>query len=60
MERKTLKEILSHVKRLGFKPKTIIDVGVAYGTPGLYGVFDDVKYLLVDPLREYETVMQDI
>lgn len=60
MERKTLKEVLFHIKGLGFKPSTIIDVGVAYGTPGLYGVFDDVKYLLVDPLGEYETVMQDI
>lgn len=60
MERKTLKEVLSHVKKIGFKPKIIIDVGVAYGTPSLYGVFDDVKYLLVDPLREYENVMMDI
>jgi len=60
MERKTLKEVLSHIKGIGFKPKTIIDVGVAYGTPGLYDVFDDVQYLLVDPLREYEHVMKDI
>ena len=60
MERKNLKEVLLHVKQLGFKPKTIIDVGVAYGTPGLYGVFEDVNYLLVDPLVEYEDVMKNI
>lgn len=60
MERKNLQEVLSHVKGLGFEPKTIIDVGVAYGTPGLYGVFEDVQYLLVDPLIEYEGVMRKI
>ena len=60
MGRNELSEVLAHVKQLGFQPHTIIDVGIAYGTPGLYGAFDDVKYLLVEPLAEYEHVLQDI
>ena len=54
MVRKDLNEVMNHIKKIGFRPKTIIDVGVAYGTPGLYGKFDNVDYLLIEPLIEYE------
>src|SRR3954454_18339997 len=46
-------ELLAHVKRLGFQPATVIDVGVAYGTPELYDAFPGARFLLVDPLEEY-------
>lgn len=58
VRRQTMAEVLNHLKSVGFRPATMIDVGVAYGTPGFYGVFEDVRYLLVDPLEEYVPVMK--
>lgn len=34
-------------------PKTIIDVGVGYGTPELYDAFPEARLILVEPLEEY-------
>jgi FkbM family methyltransferase len=51
--RRTAEEALAHVKHQGFEPATVIDVGVAYGTPELYDAFPDARFLLVDPLEEY-------
>jgi FkbM family methyltransferase len=41
-------------------PRTVIDVGVAYGTPGLYRAFESATLLLVEPLVEYEPSLRDI
>lgn len=43
---------LERMKAAGLEPRTVIDVGFATGTPGLYGVFDDVRYVMVEPLKE--------
>jgi FkbM family methyltransferase len=43
----------AYIRRLGFRPRTIIDVGVAYGTPELYAAFPDAQLILVEPLSEY-------
>jgi FkbM family methyltransferase len=51
---------LLRVKRLGLKPRTVFDVGVATGTKGYYGVFDDVRYVLIEPLEESAPFMQQI
>jgi FkbM family methyltransferase len=58
--RRTPEAVLDHVKRLGFEPATVIDVGVAYGTPELYQAFPDARYLMVDPLEEYAPVIDAI
>jgi len=47
-------DALRHLRRVGCQPKTIIDVGVAYGTPELYSVFPQPTYLLVEPVAEFE------
>ncbi len=60
VSRKNMQDVLVHFKNLNFHPNTIIDVGVAYGTDGLYGQFDDVRYLLIEPLIEYESVCKKI
>lgn len=60
MKRKTLGDVVDHAVKVGFRPKTIIDVGVAYGTPGLYGKVEGAEYLLVEPLREYEETCRKI
>src|SRR3954454_4728271 len=58
--RRTPEAVLAHVKRLGFAPATVIDVGVAYGTPELYNAFPDARFLLVDPLEEYAPAIDQI
>lgn len=58
--RRTPEAVLEHVKRLGFQPATVIDVGVAYGTPELYDAFPDARFLLVDPLDEYAEAIGQI
>src|SRR3954469_5787986 len=58
--RRTPEAVLAHVKRLGFSPATVIDVGVAYGTPELYDAFPEARFLLVDPLEEYAPAIDQI
>lgn len=58
--RNSMGAVLDHLKLLGFQPGTIIDVGIAYGTEGLYGKFTDVQYLLIEPLAEYEQTCQEL
>lgn len=59
-KRTTLNDVLTHVSRLGFRPQTVIDVGVAYGTFDLYEKFPDASLLLIEPLEEFEGVLKDI
>lgn len=40
------------LKRRGFQPRTVFDVGVAFGTFDLYREFPDAFYYLVDPTHE--------
>ena len=56
----TLRGSLERLRDNGFAPATIIDVGVATGTTGLYKVFPGVNYLLIDPLEESEPFMKSI
>jgi FkbM family methyltransferase len=58
--RRTPEAVLDHVKTLGFEPATVIDVGVAYGTPELYDAFPAARFLLVDPLEEYAPAIDEI
>jgi FkbM family methyltransferase len=58
--RTTLKESYSLLHTLGFQPNTVIDVGVAKGTPELYSTFPDTYFLLVEPLKEFESDLKCI
>jgi FkbM family methyltransferase len=40
------------LERYGFRPKTVFDIGVAYGTYELYRAFPDAYYHLIDPTPE--------
>jgi len=53
------RNILRNAKAIGFRPGAIVDVGFAYGTEGLDEVFEDVRYLLIDPVAEIEPVMAE-
>ncbi|QEC47788.1 FkbM family methyltransferase [Baekduia soli] len=58
--RRTLPEVLAHLRGLGVAPATIVDVGVARGTPELYDAFPGVPLLLVEPLVEHEHDLRTI
>jgi FkbM family methyltransferase len=40
------------LEHYGFRPNTVFDIGVAYGTYELYRAFPDAYYHLIDPTRE--------
>jgi FkbM family methyltransferase len=44
--------LVSRLRQASLVPRTVIDIGVAYGTPWLYRAFPDAKFHLVDPTRE--------
>ncbi len=50
----------SLIKRRGFAPNTVFDIGVAYGTHELYRAFPHAFYYLIDPTRESLPYMQKI
>ena len=54
------REALERVRAIGLAPKTVFDVGVATGTPGLYGIFPDVRYVMVEPLLESAPFMAQL
>jgi FkbM family methyltransferase len=56
--RRTLAEVLEHMRAQSVAPATVIDVGVASGTPELYAAFPDARLLLVEPLREYAPALE--
>src|SRR5712671_6297491 len=58
--RNSIGEHCALLVRLGFKPGTIIDVGAADGTPGLYDCFPGADLLLIDPLEEHVPALQQI
>jgi len=49
-----------NLRKRGFAPATLIDVGVARGTPSLYEAFPDAYLVLVEPLEEFEPDLQQL
>lgn len=52
------KETGKYIRSLGFDVRTVIDVGVAGGTAHLYEAFPDAKFVLIEPIAEYETKLR--
>ena len=42
------------------QPRTVIDIGVGYGTFPLYEAYPAAKFILVEPLKEYEEHINNI
>lgn len=42
------------------RPRTVFDVGVGRGTHPLYEAFPEARFILVEPLRDYEPVIDQI
>ena len=53
-QRINMRQSLLHLKENGYKPKLIVDVGVADGTPEIYEIFPESKFLLVEPLDYFQ------
>lgn len=51
---------VEHLARLGFKPRTVVDVGVAWGTPPLYETYPDAYFHLVEPLTKFDDAIAGI
>jgi FkbM family methyltransferase len=58
--RASMTGVLRQLKRLGFAPGTVIDVGVATQTMELYEEFPAVPLLLIEPLTEFEPFLKKI
>jgi FkbM family methyltransferase len=52
--------VLAHSRSLGLSPATVIDVGVATGTPELYEGLPDARLVLVEPVEEWRGAMEAI
>ncbi len=61
-ERISLVEMLRQVKQLGVAPRTVVDVGAAYGsfTRECAAIFPDARYLLIEPLAEYQSLLSEL
>jgi FkbM family methyltransferase len=51
---------LRQLSSLGFKPATVIDVGVAMQTGELYQEFKESKILLIEPVAEFEPFLRSV
>jgi hypothetical protein len=51
---RTWSTLFARMMRLGLNPGTVIDAGVARGTPDLHQAFPQAHLLLIEPVNEYE------
>ena len=58
--RASIRGCLEQAIRNGLHVETVIDVGVAMGTPDLYDLFPGARFILVEPLQEYASAVQAI
>ena len=56
--RANMKGALHQLSSLGFKPRTVIDAGVATQTLELYKEFSGATILLIEPLAEFEPFLR--
>lgn len=51
-------DFIKSLDRLGVHFRTVVDVGVAHGTPGLYKALPMARYYLVEPVDEMRPVLE--
>lgn len=51
---------LLNLRKLGFLPKTVIDVGAALGTFPLLQAFPESRHILIEPIRENEPYLKKL
>lgn len=57
---RSFRDFFEHIGRLGFVVETVIDVGIAKGTPGIYRAYPNAKYFLVEPVEEFAPALATI
>lgn len=57
---RTFPQFFRHVKTFDFEPRTVIDVGVAKGTPPLYEAFPEAYFVLVEPVEDFVPHLEKI
>jgi FkbM family methyltransferase len=60
ISRKSMTDVLRHILKIGYAPKTVIDVGVAQGTYDLYESFPNATHILIEPLVEFKDYLKKI
>lgn len=55
---RSFEQFFSHIKSLGFRPQTVIDVGAASGTLSLHRAFPDARFVLIEALAEFESPLR--
>jgi FkbM family methyltransferase len=58
--RRSLHQVLAHAKGLGVAATTVVDVGVEAGTPELYRAFPNADLLLVEPMEEWRSHLEQL
>ena len=53
-------DVLRHIIKMGYNPRTIIDVGVAEGTYDLYESFPHATHILIEALEEFREYLAAI
>lgn len=57
---RNFEEFFVNVKKLGFYPGTIFDIGAADGTPAIQGAFADAYFVWVEPLKEFIPILESL
>jgi FkbM family methyltransferase len=58
--RNTMEEALRHIAKLDFSPDVIVDIGVANGTGPLLKIFNNTRFLWIEPLHEFENDLKKL
>lgn len=60
VDRTTLPGVFAQLKRCGFEPATVIDVGAAFGlwSMACYRCFSEARFILIEPLEEYSPFLE--
>jgi hypothetical protein len=53
------RSFFKHLKSLGFEVRTVIDVGIAFGTVPIYDAFPRARCFLVEPVTECRPVLEN-
>jgi FkbM family methyltransferase len=53
-------EFIAHLKHLDFNIRTVIDVGVAFGSPAFYKTLPDAKFYLVEPVPQCRPLLEKL
>lgn len=53
-------EFIAHLKNMNYHIQTVIDVGIAFGTPAFYNSLPKAKFYLVEPVPQCKPLLQEL